>query len=126
MIDMFINGGKHPAGSQELDLIPNQTRWMNVLAVGAVISVPCMLFVAPWYESSRSEPYKELQDKDEAQEEEEQHIKTMIRPLLPRAEDRSFSTLFTHQIIETIEYSLGTVSNTASYLRLWALSLAHG
>ncbi|CAN1255947.1 V-type proton ATPase subunit a3 [Linum perenne] len=110
----------------ENELFKGQRITQMVLLLLAIVAVPWMLFPKPFILKSRYEKthqgqaYAQLPSGDESVELEAPAAHD------PHAhEEFEFFEVFIHQMIHTIEFVLGSVSNTASYLRLWALSLAH-
>jgi len=151
MIDMFLAGASNKAPNKDPNL-DDVTKYHYVMGSAqqplsiafiliAFICVPLMLCVKPFalknahanhghgpnvHVHSESIQYEKVPEgKGSSRNEVYEQISSILEKEAGPGENHAFSEMFIHQLIETIEFVLGTVSNTASYLRLWALSLAH-
>ncbi|CAI0382969.1 unnamed protein product [Linum tenue] len=122
MIYMFLSPAEDLGDNQ---LFFGQKYLQMLLLVLALVAVPWMLFPKPFLLKKQHEERLQGQSYtllDNA----EGNLEVESEPPTPHGhEEFEFSEVFVHQLIHTIEFVLGSVSNTASYLRLWALSLAH-
>ncbi|XP_059565852.1 V-type proton ATPase 116 kDa subunit a 3 isoform X2 [Myotis daubentonii] len=130
----FINMFLFSRSPTNRPLFPGQEVVQSALVVLALATVPVLLLGTPlflrWNHHRRLRRAGQLQDEVKtglldspdargSDEEKAEHPGDQ--------EEAKFvlSEVFMHQAIHTIEFCLGCISNTASYLRLWALSLAH-
>ncbi|XP_003974948.1 V-type proton ATPase 116 kDa subunit a [Takifugu rubripes] len=136
-INMFLMQGR---GMQPL--YPGQNGLQIFLVVIAVLSVPVLFLGKPlylyWlhngnqhlrmyrgYERVRHDSDEELFLLSAHNMEEGSSHSDLSSSGDHEPENFNFADELLHQAIHGIEYCLGCISNTASYLRLWALSLAH-
>uniref|UniRef100_G1PX99 V-type proton ATPase subunit a n=1 Tax=Myotis lucifugus TaxID=59463 RepID=G1PX99_MYOLU len=130
----FINMFLFSRSPTNRPLFPGQEVVQSALVVLALATVPVLLLGTPlflrWNHRRHLRRAGQLQDEVKtglldspdargSDEEKAEHPGDQ--------EEAKFvlSEVFMHQAIHTIEFCLGCISNTASYLRLWALSLAH-
>eukprot|EP01129_Flabellula_baltica_P007375 TRINITY_DN2864_c0_g1_i1.p1 TRINITY_DN2864_c0_g1~~TRINITY_DN2864_c0_g1_i1.p1 ORF type:complete len:802 (-),score=173.65 TRINITY_DN2864_c0_g1_i1:27-2432(-) len=115
LIWMFL-----PGGGKDGEIFENtefQHSLQTGLLIAAVVCIPLMLIPKPCVLICR---YKaKLRDSGNGFEVDSKGLHGHD------FEHFSSTEVVVHQVLETIEFVLSTLSHTASYLRLWALSLAH-
>ncbi|KAK5009390.1 H(+)-transporting V0 sector ATPase subunit a [Cryomyces antarcticus] len=147
LIYMFLK-----PGTVEEELYSGQAVVQVILLLIAVCCVPILLFLKPFYlrwehNKARAMGYRGIGESTRVSalddDDDDEHAGQMnggrdsygddedgaalITQDIGDAEHEEFefSEVMIHQVIHTIEFCLNCVSHTASYLRLWALSLAH-
>ena len=133
MIYMFLTPGDVDCGGEcpENQMFTGQGFVQILLLLAALVAVPWMLFPKPYIlkkrneERTRSLSYGLLQENEDVESNPRNGGGDGMAVAHGHEAEFEFGEVIVHQMIHTIEFVLGAVSNTASYLRLWALSLAH-
>ncbi|XP_021753540.1 V-type proton ATPase subunit a3-like [Chenopodium quinoa] len=121
MIYMFLSPTDELGENQ---LFSGQKMTQIVLLLLALVAVPWMLLPKPFIMKSQHQSRHQGESYVPLHAEESLQVEA-TNGGHGEHEEFEFSEVLVHQLIHTIEFVLGAVSNTASYLRLWALSLAH-
>ncbi|XP_034830148.1 V-type proton ATPase 116 kDa subunit a 1 isoform X4 [Maniola hyperantus] len=105
-------------------MFAGQMGLQKFFVIAALMCVPVMLFGKPYY-IMKEQKARASQGHQSIEATAENGTAGGAPVPTSGHNDEDITEVFIHQAIHTIEYVLGSVSHTASYLRLWALSLAH-
>ncbi|KNC74114.1 hypothetical protein SARC_13329 [Sphaeroforma arctica JP610] len=137
LVNMFLKPGENTYAAKTL-LYEGQSTVQLVIVGCALVCIPWMFLVSPLYQNymhkkQKASGYQPIaQDEagttlpdDSMDESGDGHVIEASSGGHGGHGEFDFGDLMIHNAIHSIEFCLGAVSNTASYLRLWALSLAH-
>ncbi|EFP13278.1 CRE-UNC-32 protein [Caenorhabditis remanei] len=147
LINMFMMKGRNAGFLDERGEVypqcwlstwyPGQSFFETIFVLVAIACVPVMLFGKPYFlwkeEKDRREGgHRQLSVRADIAQDDAEVVHAPEQTPKPAGHGHGhgdgpldMGDVMVYQAIHTIEFVLGCVSHTASYLRLWALSLAH-